>query len=58
MIYTFKAVGCDDHTVVELDLTASELATALRISDALNAESEYGCQPKLRVLKGTIADNE
>lgn len=58
MIYTLKTQGCDDATAVELDLTSAELATALRIADAINGASQYPCMPKLHVLKGTIADNE
>lgn len=41
--------GCDDATVVDLELTESELATVQKVADAITAESGCICMPTMKV---------
>jgi len=44
-----KLTGCDDSTTVDIELTVDERALVERISETVNARSEYSCQPTLAV---------
>jgi hypothetical protein len=41
--------GCDDCTVVKLDLTDTELETVRKLAEASQKESTYNCMPKIRL---------
>lgn len=43
--------GCDDGTVVYLDLTDDEYEVIKRLAAATQAESSYGCQPVVELPK-------
>jgi hypothetical protein len=50
---TFEIVlsGCDDSTVVEMDLTHDEWAVLDRFAHRTRETSQYGCQPRMSVTR-------
>lgn len=48
-IKRIRVQGCDDKTVVHMDLTDAEFALLERVSAAVNAASTYGCMPCFHV---------
>lgn len=44
--YYIALTGCDDETVLRLDLTEAEAAAVGRVFAALTERSAHGCQPK------------
>lgn len=58
MKYEITAEGCDDRTVVVLDLTEAEHAAIMRVSLAINTEATNGCMPGLYVVAAEEADRD
>ena len=58
MKYKITAEGCDDLTVVVLDLTEAEHAAIMRVSLAVNTESNDLCMPRLYVEVAEEADRD
>lgn len=47
--YSVIVSGCDDSTIVDIELTDVEAATVRRLADLVTAASGYGCQPVMRI---------
>lgn len=50
--------GCDDETLIPLDVTPEEVAFLRRLEAASVAAPEYGCQPRLHLLDSAPLSNE
>lgn len=55
--YLIDVIGCDDTTSVDMELNDAEVPTVVRIVNQCCLESQYGCQPKMRLstFDGTLA---
>lgn len=49
--YLINNNGCDDTTAFEIELTNEELKIILKFIKLNNANSSYGCQPKIDIYK-------
>ena len=47
--YSINLIGCDDTTYLEKELSAAEYQFLYNLSKEINANSAYGCQPKMEV---------
>lgn len=47
--YRIRLQGCDDKTLMLVELTDEEAALVQRLSDLSEEASESGCQPKMSV---------
>ena len=57
--YLIVSEGCDDSTVVEVELDNEQLNTLLFVAKAINTTSWYGCMPRLWIYdKYTVEDVE
>ena len=51
--HIIEVAGCDDTTVVPMEVTDAELATINRVADMVNAaHQEYDCKPIIQVDPG------
>lgn len=48
-VYRVVVSGCDDTTVLDIELTDAEFAAVKRVADAVTAASTYGCEPRMYV---------
>lgn len=53
-----RLVGCDDETLIPLDVTPEEVAFLRRLGEASVAASEYRCQPRLYLLDSAPRDED
>ena len=58
MEYTLYIEGCDDETVLLLNLSATEIAFLQNLSRLSILKSNYGCQPTFRLEEGHIVEDE
>jgi ribosome biogenesis SPOUT family RNA methylase Rps3 len=56
-LYTIKASGCDDETVVVLDLTPGQAVTVEEVAKAIT-EVLGGCMPTLSIAATSFASDE
>ena len=49
MQHRIKVSGCDDSTIVDLDLTDEQVATVRMVAAAITAESQFSCMPRMKV---------
>ena len=47
--YNIKLVGCDDVTVVEMELDEREFKVIFRLAELSHEKSGYGCMPVLKI---------
>ena len=47
--YSITCSGCDNHTTVEMELTADELKLVKLLCEKMKATSTYGCMPTMSV---------
>ena len=50
--HIIEVSGCDDTTVVPMEVTDAELATIERLADLVNAACTSGCKPVVVVDPG------
>lgn len=57
--YLFYNAGCDDVTMVEIELTDKELELLKNVARANNRHSNCSCQPRISIYeKYEIEDDE
>lgn len=54
--YLIVASGCDDTTRAVVDLIDVDADTVHEVIAALNANSDYSCQPKLHMVRAVDAE--
>ena len=47
--YEITVTGCDDETVVSMELTAQEHELIDRLADLISTRSEYSCMPVMDI---------
>lgn len=50
-----KLIGCDDSTLIDLELTNDEIKLLERIATKSYKISTYSCMPVMKVIKGEEA---
>lgn len=56
--YAIKLVGCDDHTMLKIELSEKQALFLTQIAEMLNAQSDYRCKPVMRVDEWSEEDEE
>lgn len=51
-----KLIGCDDSTLIDLELTNDEIKLLEKIATKSDKISTYSCMPVMRVIKGEEAE--
>jgi hypothetical protein len=46
-----ELVGCDDQTILNINVSDDCLAQLIEIADAMNATRTYGCMPSFDIFK-------
>ena len=49
MKYLIECSGCDDSTLITIDLTDKQLAFVKYLADQITQTSTYGCMPEMHV---------
>ena len=49
MLYKITLVGCDDRTVVKMELSLEHYFVLKDLQDKVNEESYYACMPKMNI---------
>lgn len=47
--YTIEVYGCDDCSLIEMELTESEVAVINRVAKEITKASKYQCQPTMEI---------
>lgn len=47
--YKITVTGCDDETVVTMELTAQEYELIDQLADLISTRSEYSCMPVMDI---------
>ena len=47
--YEITVTGCDDKTVVSMELTAQEYGLIDHLADLISTRSEYSCMPVMDI---------
>ena len=47
--YMIQLIGCDDATIVILDLTAAEISAIAALAVAVNDASTSNCMPTMKI---------
>ena len=55
-LYTVIAEGCDEATLVVIDLSRAESRFVSRLADLITETSTYNCMPTLSIRAATDAD--
>ncbi len=50
-MYEININGCDDSTVLEIELTKDEASLIEKIAKMSKAQSIYGCMPTIELLE-------
>lgn len=49
MLYQIKLIGCDDSTVVAMELSPEHFSVLNDLKRLVNEESYYSCMPKMEI---------
>lgn len=47
----FALYGCDDNTIIEIEVTNKELKFLERLETLTNKASNYACEPTLNIIE-------
>ena len=49
--YAISVDGCDDSTIIKLDLSKPQYAILKKVADEITQTSTYVCMPKMKITK-------
>ena len=48
-LYDIEVSGCDDHTMVTVELTPAQMTFLTELAKRITAASTYGCEPTMHL---------